>query len=869
MSVDLTPMMRQYLSVKEQQKDSILFFRLGDFYEMFFDDAKEASRILHIALTAREAGKGNKVPMCGIPFHAADNYIARLIKAGKKVSICEQVEEPSPGKQIVRREIIKIITPGTFMADEILQNAVNNYIAAFCPENGRMGFVYADITTGEFRVTEIGEQEDLFSELYKISPAESLVPESFTREKAFQEIKDAAGTISSKEDWFFDYEVSLKEIKSHFSVQDLSGFGCQDMKLAVRAAGALIKYLKETQKNSLDNFDTLSTYHISQYMVLDWNSHRNLELVHSMEDFSQRGTLLEVLDDTRTPMGKRRLKHYLLNPLLDLKDINDRLDSVQYFVDDGLKRRDIRLFMQEIYDIDRLSNKVSLGGANARDVLALASSLKNIKMVKECLTSPLPDKLAELFADLADFSDIIAWVDKALDENPPITIKEGGIIKTGYDAEVDELKKIISSGKDWLIDLQNNEIKKTGINSLKVGYNRVFGYYIEVTNSNLSSVPADYIRKQTLSNAERFITPELKEYESKIIGAEDRIKSLEYELFVKLRERIANEIERLKRTADAIGELDVLSDLSEIAVRNDYVRPSLDDGKVLRIVGGRHPVLERLLKGKEFVPNDVQIGDDSGKIFIITGSNMAGKSTFIRQVALITIMAQMGSFVPAKEASVGIVDRVFTRVGASDRLYRGMSTFMVEMLETANILNNATPKSLIILDEIGRGTSTYDGVSIAWAVVEYIYKQLSGAKTLFATHFHEITELAQILKGVRNYNLAIREWKDEIIFLYKVVEGSCDESFGIHVAKLAGIPGPVVLRAREILNNLQKDSLVGNMRSRFANSSKNKTEKEPDLFSRSPEEENVIKCIRDIDVNSLTPMEALRKIEEFKKELEA
>ncbi len=865
----LTPMMRQYLSIKEQNKDSVLFFRLGDFYEMFFDDAKEASRILHITLTSREAGKGNKVPMCGIPYHAADNYIARLIKNGRKVAICEQVEEPGPGKNIIKREIIKIITPGTFMADDILDGAVDNYLLSIYPHSDNFGVAYADISTGDFRVTELNNREDFFAELYKISPSECLIPESFSKDRRFHEIKSAnLGVMTLHDDWMFDYDVSLKEIKNHFSVRDLSGFGCQDMKLAVSAAGALLKYLKNTQKSDLNNIGAINTYSVSQFMTLDRNSQRNLELIQNMEDLSRKSTLLDVLDETETPMGKRRLKKWMLNPLLDIKDIKARLEAVQYFYDDGAKRKSVRKILKSVYDIDRLSNKVSLGSANARDMAALSSSLKDARELCRHLTDPLPEKLGNIASGTDDFQDVVSWIDGCIVVDPPLVLKEGGIIRPGHDPEVDELRDLITNAKDWLTRLKKREIERTGINSLKIGYNRVFGYYIEVTNANLGSVPQDYIRKQTLKNAERFITDELKEYESRILGAEERIRSVEYDIFCELRDKVGLEIERLKRTADRVADLDVLAALSEAAVKNGYSRPEVNAGSSLRVVDGRHPVLEKLLRDKEFVPNDVNMGEGAGDIFIITGSNMAGKSTYIRQVALITIMAQMGSFVPAKKAVIGIMDRVFTRVGASDRLHRGMSTFMVEMLEAANILNNATGKSLIILDEIGRGTSTFDGVSIAWAVVEHIYKRIPGAKALFATHFHELTEISQISDAVRNYNLAIREWKDEVIFLYKVVEGNCDESFGIHVAKMAGIPNGVVKRAREILNNLQKDSLLGNIRTRFSREEKKK-ERQLSFFEPGVIEDPVIRKIRELDVDNLTPVEALKRISEFKKEIGA
>ena len=864
MSSDITPMMRQYLEIKDQQKDAILFFRLGDFYEMFFDDAIEASRILHITLTSRNGGKGSKVPMCGVPHHAAENYIARLIRHGKKVAICEQAEEPGPGKKLVRREIAKVITPGTFIADSILEESVNNYILAINTTGEGCGLAYADISTGEFRVTELDNKEDVFSELYKISPSECLIPERFSKDKAFREISDVnLGTVTVNDDWLFDYELSLKEIKDHFMVESLEGFGCEELPLAVGAAGALLKYLKGTQKSQLKNIDVISTYRSGQFMSMDRNSHRHLELIQNQEDLSSKNTLFDVLDETKTPMGKRKLKRTILNPLVDVKEINGRLDAVQLFFEDGQKRAQIREFLDDIYDIERLSNKISLATANARDMTALAASLKEVRDLKEALKDEDVPKVKRIAEGLDEFGDVIEWIDSAVIEEPPVTIKEGGIIRAGYDPDVDELRHLVTHGKDWVAALQKQQIERTGIASLKVGYNKVFGYYIEVTKANLDSVPSDYIRKQTLVNAERFITQELKEQESKIIGAEERIKSLEYEIFCGLRDKVAGEIDRLKKTSEHIADLDLVASFAESASRNRYSRPRVNNNRKINIKEGRHPVLEKILKDKEFVPNDLVMDDKDNRIFIITGSNMAGKSTYIRQAALIAIMAQIGSFVPAKEAEIGVIDRIFTRVGASDRLYRGMSTFMVEMLETANILNNATDKSLIILDEIGRGTSTFDGVSIAWAVVEFIHHNLCGAKAMFATHYHELTELTEVMGGVKNYHLAVQQWGEDIIFLYKVTEGSCDESFGIHVAKLAGLPKAVVERARDILENLQKDSLRGNIRSRF--SEKAPEEKQFNFFEGGYADHPVVEELKRLDIDNLTPMEAFKKLAEMKK----
>ncbi|MDD4956076.1 MAG: DNA mismatch repair protein MutS [Candidatus Omnitrophica bacterium] len=867
MESDLTPMMRQYLDIKEKNRDAILFFRLGDFYEMFFDDAVEASRILHITLTSRGTGKTGKIPMCGIPHHAASNYIARLIHNGRKVAICEQVEEPGPGKKLVERAITRIITPGTFIADEILDGAVNNYILAICARDGRFGLAYADLSTGEFKATEIPDKESVFPEMYKISPSELLMQESFISTRDFKDITSVnTGSVSIVDDWMFDHELSAKELKRQFSVNNLEGFGLTGQTPAVNAAGALLKYLKNTQKIELNNIDRITVYNVSEYMVLDRNSQRHLELIQNQDDLSTKGTLYDVLDMTTTPMGKRKLKKWVLNPMLDYNKINERLDAVGFFFSNADIRKKVRTLLSEVYDIERLSNKVSMASANARDLLALASSLESVEKLKHVLNGELPSLMDKAVSGMDDFSGVTRMIRESIVDNPPVTIKEGGIIKKGHDAELDELLDIVSGGKDWITGLQKKEIERTGISSLKVGYNRVFGYYIEVTKANLKDVPDDYMRKQTLVNAERFITEELKEHESRIVGAADRSKNMEYSIFCGIRDEIGRKIDKLKELSEIVAGIDVISDLAEVAVVNGYNRPVVSPSSGLEIRQGRHPVLEKILKDKEFVPNDVRMDDDN-RIFIITGSNMAGKSTFIRQVALITIMAQMGSFVPADEARIGLVDRVFTRVGASDRLYHGMSTFMVEMIETANILNNATAMSLIILDEIGRGTSTFDGVSIAWSVVEFIHHYLMGAKAMFATHYHELTELAGIMEGVKNYHLEVQEWGEDIVFLYKVAEGVCDESFGIHVARLAGMPQEVVARARSILANLQKDSLLGSIRSKFAGKTAEQ-EKQLDFFTYNAGKFPLLDEIKGLDLDRMTPIDALSKLSELKNKAE-
>lgn len=868
MNSELTPMMRQYLDIKKEEPDSILFFRLGDFYEMFFEDAKQASAILHIALTARSAKK-TKIPMCGVPHHAADNYIARLVKAGKKVSICEQIEEPSKGKNIVKREIVRVITPGTFIAESLLDESANKYLLSLSRVENKYGLAYTDVSTGEFLITELPDTESLIAELYKISPSETIVPESFTDSALFKEIEQISlGILSPREDWSFDPAYSSRALKSHFEVKSLEGFGCNDKRAGVSAAGALIKYLQETHRGPMKNIDTMSVYGVDRYMGLDKNSHRHLELIKNQQDLTSEGTLFGVLDNTCTSMGRRLLKKWILNPLIDTGDIQERYMAVQDFYDDATLRKNARSVLREIYDIERLTSRIVMGNANARDLRSLAVSLSKVKVLKKILSDALQIEKVFSFADKLDpLTDIEKLITSSIVNSPPLTIKEGGIIMKGFDARIDELREKVSGGKDWVAALQKKEIERTGINSLKIGYNKVFGYYIEVTKAKLELVPKDYIRKQTLVNAERFITEELKKQESEIIGAEEKIKKMEYEVFCDLREKIALEMGRAKKTASVVARLDVLSNLAETAVRNGYVRPVINDNDYMYLEKARHPVLEKVLKDKEFVPNDVMMGPEN-RIFIITGSNMAGKSTFIRQVALICLMAQIGSFVPAQKAEICVLDKIFTRVGASDRIYQGMSTFMVEMVETANILNNATGRSLIILDEIGRGTSTFDGVSIAWSVVEYLNDKIPGSKTMFATHYHELTELSEIHGSVKNYHLAVQKWKDNIVFLYKVTEGVCDESFGVKVAKMAGLPAEVVKRAERILANLHRDSLRGNIRSRFRDKEYRKEIKQIDFFDQDDKMNSTIEKIKKTTPEKMTPLEALQLINELKNEVE-
>ncbi len=818
---ELTPMMRQYLKIKEKNKDAILLFRLGDFYEMFFEDAKVASRILQITLTSRKTGKGGRVPMCGVPYHAIDNYIARLVRAGHRVAICEQVEDPALAKGIVKRETVRLITPGTVLTDTLLEEKKNNFLVALNKDKDKLGLSLVDLSTGEFKLTQLKEREELHSELTRLSPSECLLPERLREDGSFMRNlgEEAQMLITYREDFSFLPETAYQTLTAHFHTHSLKGFGCEDLPLAIGAAGAIVDYLKETQKTALSHIAKLSVYSPSEFMVLDGATQRNLELIHTLAG-AKGASLLAILDETVTSMGGRKMRNWMLQPLLKAAKIKERQEAVEEFFNQSSCRNKVSRILKGFPDLERLSSRASCGLANARDLVALGNALRIIPEIKKEI-APCQSKLVKnLNANLETLDELTELISQAIVDEPPLTLREGRLIKEGYSEGLDELRKISREGSRWIANLQAKEIERTRVNSLKVRYNKVFGYYIEVTKPNLKLVPPDYIRKQTLVNAERFITPELKDYESRILGAEERMKDLEYKIFVEVREKVAKQSERIQTVADILATLDVLTGLAEVAVRNNYVRPEVNENYLISIKDGRHPVLEKVLDDP-FVPNDTLLGGEENQLLIITGPNMAGKSTYIRQIALIVLMAQMGSFLPVKEATIGVVDRIFTRVGALDELSRGMSTFMVEMTETANILNNATSKSLIVLDEIGRGTSTFDGISIAWAVAEYIHdKENLRAKTLFATHYHELTELSLTLPRVKNYNVAVREWNEEVIFLRKVVEGGSDRSYGIHVAKLAGLPREIIERAKDILAKLEKRAFTEDIRPKLSRSGK-------------------------------------------------
>jgi DNA mismatch repair protein MutS len=865
-----TPMMEQYLTIKRQHKDAILLFRMGDFYETFYEDATVASKVLGVALTSRNQGASGKVPLAGIPYHALETYLTKFLKAGHKVAICEQVEDPKKAKGIVKREVVEVVTPGTALSEELLQDRATNYLVGVYHDANGYGVSAVDLSTGEFTVTEVGEGE-IDDELQRINPVELIVPHTwYERDGAWIQERFPRLIVSPRDDWIFSYDYGRERLLEHFATHSLKGFGCEDLTRGLCAAGAVLAYLQENRKGPLPHIHRLTVYTSSDHMTLDAATQRNLELIISLSG-DRKGTLLSVLDRTRTPMGARLLRSWLLKPLRQVEQIRARLEAVGALVALASLRHELREPLQSCGDLERLTAKVCTGRANARDLVSVKESLKCIPALRKGTVKAKEKLFTRLGNELEKLDDIVEAIEEAIVDDPPVALTEGGMIRRGHHAELDELRTVRFNAKDWIAQLQQKERARTKIASLKVLYNKVFGYYIEVTKVNLSKVPEDYIRKQTLVNAERFITPALKEYEAKVLGAEERIHELEYELFVKVREQVASQAERIQRTARAVALLDAITSLAEVAVENGYCQPMVHDGTAITIGDGRHPVVERLLVSETFVPNDTHIDTEGDQILIITGPNMAGKSTYLRQVALIVLMSQMGSFVPAKEASIGVVDRIFTRVGASDRLIQGESTFLVEMNETANILHNATTQSLLVLDEIGRGTSTFDGLSIAWAVTEFLHNHPKvAAKTLFATHYHELTELELILPRVKNYNIAIKEWGDKVIFLRKIVAGGCDRSYGIQVARLAGLPHEVIERAKEVLSNLEENELTPSRIPKLAKGAHAPELVGTDQFDLfTAPEHPLIKEIESLDISSMTPLEALNILRELQKKLES
>ncbi len=864
-------MIEQYLKLKKEHQDAILLFRMGDFYEMFFEDAKIGANLLGLTLTSRNHGKSDNVPLAGVPHHALDGYLAKLVKAGVKVAICEQMEPPKPGGGIVKREVVQIVSPGTALSENLLDGSKNNFLLSLCSDSQRSGISTVDLSTGDFGVAEV-PNEVLWEEVERRSPAEVVASESWV-DRFKDEFEDLFPKIllTKIDDWAFLYDSAYEALLDHFKVASLKGFDCEDLKIGICSAGAVLGYLKENQKSDVSHVNRISRYRSADYMILDPSTQSNLELLSSLREGAREASLLYVLDSTKTPMGARTLTNWILLPLTSVKSIEQRLDAVEELFYDSECRMEIADVLKEISDLERIIAKVCCARANGRDLIGLKNSLKKLPQLKDVLEGKTSEMLCRTReSGLPDLSDVADLIDRAIEEEPPLSIAEGDIIKDGYNEELDGLRGVTSEGRDWVAVLQSKEKSRTAITSLKVGYNKVFGYYIEVTKSNLNRVPDDYILKQTLVNASRFITPELKEWEAKILGAEDRIKELELNLFVDIRCQVAERVREIQTAAKAVAYIDVLASLAEVASAYDYVRPQVDDKDTIEISGGRHPVVERLIKEGEFVPNDVYLSGSSDQVLIITGPNMAGKSTVLRQVALIVLMAQMGSFVPAKSAKIGVVDRIFTRVGASDNLARGESTFLVEMNEAANILNNSTSKSLVLLDEVGRGTSTFDGLSIAWATVEHLHNSpKANPRTLFATHYHELVELEERLKRVKNYNVAVSESGDHVVFLYQMVPGGCDHSYGIHVARLAGMPQEVVDRAREVLSDLEGNGSTSHEISdtpgpkRRAHPSDNL---QMTLFGSS--ENPVIDEIRNTDISSTTPLQALIKIEEWKKKIE-
>lgn len=867
----LTPMMQQYMETKKQYSDCILFYRLGDFYEMFFDDAITASKELEITLTGKNCGLEERAPMCGVPYHSVDSYLNRLVEKGYKVAICEQVEDPQQAKGIVKREVVRVVTAGTNMNAQALDETKNNYIMCIVYIADRYGLAVADVSTGDYFVTELDSGRKLLDEIHKFSPSEIICNESFYMSGLdLDDLRHRLGMmIYSIDTHFFDDEMCARILKEHFHAASLEGMGLGDYNCGVIAAGALLKYLYETQKTSLSHITHVTGYATGKYMLLDSSSRRNLELCETLREKQKRGSLLWVLDKTKTAMGARMLRSYIEQPLIDRHEIEQRLEAVEELKDQAISREEIREYLSPVYDLERLISRVTYQSANPRDLISFRNSLEMLPHVKYLLKEMHGELLQQVCEELDTLEDLYQLLSASIMEEPPLAMKEGGIIKDGYHADVDMLRQAKTEGKNWLAQLEEEEREKTGIRNLKVKYNKVFGYYLEVTNAYKELVPDYYTRKQTLANAERFITPRLKELEDTILGAEDKLYALEYTLYCKVRDRIASEVLRVQKTAKAVAKIDVFTSLALVAERNNYVRPKINEKGLIDIKGGRHPVVEKMTPDNMFIANDTLLDDKKNRVSIITGPNMAGKSTYMRQSALIVLMAQIGSFVPADSANIGICDRIFTRVGASDDLASGQSTFMVEMTEVANILRNATSSSLLILDEIGRGTSTFDGLSIAWAVVEHISnKKLLGAKTLFATHYHELTELEGKLDSVNNYCIAVKEQGDDIVFLRKIVKGGADKSYGIQVAKLAGVPESVIARAKEIVGELSEADITTKVREISAQGTETKARQkkydEVDLAQMSlfdtVRDDDVLEELKEIDVSNLTPMDALNTI---------
>lgn len=866
-------MMQQYLQTKKEYKDCILFYRLGDFYEMFFDDAVVVSKELELTLTGKNCGAKERAPMCGVPYHSVESYLNRLVANGHKVAICEQVEDPKTAKGLVKREVIRIVTPGTNLDVQALDESKNNYIMCIVYLGDKYGLSLADVTTGDYFVTEVDSERKLIDEINKFSPSEIVCNESFYMSGIdLDDMKHRLGiTVYSLEAWYFTDDLAGNTLKEHFKVSSLEGLGLSDYDCGVTAAGALLKYLYETQKNGLEHITAIHPYSTGKYMILDSSTRRNLELVETLREKQKRGSLLWVLDRTKTAMGARMLRSFLEQPLISKEAIERRQDAICEINQHVITREELREYLNPIYDLERLITRATYRTANPKDLIAFKNSLGMLPPIKTLLEEFKGEELQGIQNDIDALDELYTLIDRSILEEAPISIRDGGLIKEGYNEEIDKYRHAKTEGKTWLAELETKEREKTGIRNLKIKYNKIFGYYLEVTNSYKHMVPDYFTRKQTLANAERYITPELKELEDMILGAEDKLVTLEYDQFCAVRNRIAEEVIRIQRTAKAVAKLDVFVSLAAVAEQNNYCRPKINENGVIDIKGGRHPVVEKMITNDMFIDNDTWLDNGNNRISIITGPNMAGKSTYMRQTALIVLMAQIGSYVPASSAKIGIVDRIFTRVGASDDLASGQSTFMVEMNEVANILRNATSNSLLILDEIGRGTSTFDGLSIAWAVVEHISNpRLLGAKTLFATHYHELTELEGKLNNVHNYCIAVKEKGDDIVFLRKIVKGGADKSYGIQVAKLAGVPDSVIERAKEIIEELIANDIIAvvkNISVDTGNKRKKERLDEVDLTQMSlfdtVKDDDIIEELKNIDVGNLTPIEAMNKLYEL------
>lgn len=879
-----TPLMKQYLAIKEQYPSTVLLYRMGDFYEMFGDDAKAASQILGLTLTKRNNGGDDDTPLAGFPHHALERYANRLVRAGHKIAICEQVEDPKKAKGIVKRDVIEVISAGTATDDSFIEEKANNFIAALHYSPERSGIAICDLSTGQFWIEELALRE-LEEELARIEPTELVLSESLEESRVKRMCRQLASPVLTRYDgWKFDLDNALHVLTSHFKVASVEGLGLDSYPLGIQAAGALLSYLKEQKKNALAHISSIQPRYLGQYALLDAATIRNLELLKPLNADDTQGTLLWALDRTCTAMGGRLLRRWITHPLKDPRTITERLDSVEWLRKDVFARGELGIALRSVADIERLIGRIVFERANGRDLVSLMRSLRAFPRIVQ-VANNAPTLVQDHVARLEGFEHLADTIEKTITDNPPISLREGNLIRPGVSPELDTLRDASTNGKQWIAALQKSERERTGISSLKVGFNKVFGYYIEVSKANAGSVPSDYIRKQTLVNGERFITPELKEKEEKILGAQEKMSELEYQLFCEIRAEVAKECERIQRAAESIGTIDVLVSLATIASENMYTRPSLDDSIDMNIKDGRHPVVEKMTGSEQFVPNDTTIEGEQTRILLITGPNMAGKSTYLRQNALITIMAQMGSFVPASSANIGVVDRIFTRVGASDRLARGQSTFLVEMIEVANILNNATDRSLVLLDEVGRGTSTFDGISIAWAVAEFLHETPGRSpRTFFATHYHELTELANLFPRVRNLHVKVKEWNDRIIFVRKIAEGGCDHSYGIQVARLAGVPKEVIIRAKEILSNLERMELspkhAAGVPRKQSGPQKLSSVVQTHLFSTDGDHEpgdtkirelpyqGLINELMKLDVNAITPLEALTKLASLKKMLD-